>query len=1104
MLAFLRFIILSIRIVSDTNKANFAYTISIRDTIEEIDRIVERAEVNLNTLANTINVIYDLNHKYNENYNLIFTDRLNPLIKSVLINSPGVDSVWFQIDANLPFSDHIYNWYKFENNNYVNLQKKYNEHRQITPEDDSYYFKAIKTKKLIWTDIYQDYDSKIKTMSLAQPVYKSNQLIGVVGIDISVENLHQALKNMQEKFKGTEIFLLNSEGKLLIAQFLPDEKDTNDVEQFLPIFKKLYAEDKDNSEKIIEYNDNGIRKTAISLWLSNNYELVITFHNKEIYKGFNRLFITIYIIFTIMIGMGLVALVNKRKLMRTNFNLELEKNKLRTILDASPNIIMLKDLNGIYIDCNKRCLDAFKLTKEEFCGKTDYDFFNEEEIKEILENDRIVLETKKTLIKEGCYILDNSNKVCLEKYIVPIFNIHGEIVNLFILGIDITKRKEGEAFLQNAKETAEKTAEMKSNFLANMSHEIRTPLNGVIGFIQLLSETKTTKEQAEFIEDALMSSEMLLNIINEILDFSKIEAEKLNIDEVSFDVRNIVEDITLIATTTAEKKGVEVNALICSDIPEKVIGDPVRIKQILNNLVNNAVKFTKEGEIVIHVKQLWEDSDNSVLSFKVRDTGIGIEQDKLNQIFEAFNQADNSMTRRFGGTGLGLAISKRLAELMNGSINVESKVGEGSTFTFIVPCSKDKTITSEDNNNINQLQGIKILAVDKNTTDLKIIHYYLNEMNCIIYEAHSAQEALDILNNDTFSVILIDYNVQNINDKRLSTILRENDSYKNIPLILSKPLTKKSDYDDSQEAEFNSIIHKPIKKQDLIESIINVISTQNDTLQNQFIESELVLNTRFSPEAKILVVEDSELNQKLVLKILEKHGLKADIANNGQEAIDAFKFKKYDLIFMDCQMPILNGYDATKQIREIENESKNLHTPIIAMTANALAKDEIKCYEIGMDAYISKPVNVNELLNIIKKYINLVKETAVAAAETDYVKCENIHDYIEKIICEITQELGFSIEEAVNFLDEFIKYLPQALTEFDKTLQDNDFEQLKKDAHKLKGSSSTLRINDLTQLILELEYNASKFDKENCERLLGLIETQIENLTSLFFKFNDK
>lgn len=1105
LLAFLRFVITSVQLVSYTNKNNFIYTIKVRNTIEEIDKIVERSEVNLNVLVDTVNATYDAKKISDKNYNLSYIEELNPLVQSILLNSPGINGAWFQINSDLPFASNIFNWYQNQNGKFVDMrtrdEKHYLTNRKINPKEDPYYFEALKSKKAIWSDIYKDVDSKMDMVSIVQPVYKKNILIGVAGIDISTSNLQSALKNMQTKFPGSEIFLLDRNENLILAQVLNKKKGQKNNYAFLPVLK---AKIHDNIEKgieqeeMVQYNDNGVSKTAIELSLSNNYEIIITFSNKDLYKGFNRLFTTVYLIFSIMVALAIVAIINKKRLIKINQNLEMEKNKLRSIIDASPNIVLIKNSDGVYIDCNNKFLELMGIQKKDIIGKTDYDLFAESHISEILENDRIVSETKKTLVKEACYMGKDGNEFCVEKHIIPLFDADKNLINLCIIGFDITKVKQEQAFLQKAKEAAEKATEMKSNFLANMSHEIRTPMNGVIGFIQLLKDTSATKEQEEFIDDALKSSEMLLEIINDILDFSKIEADKLKIDEVSFDVRSIVEDVTLMATSSAETKGLSVNSFICSDIPGNVFGDPGRIKQVLNNLVNNAIKFTKKGEIVIYVNQIWEDSETAMLSFKVQDTGIGIEEDKLNYVFEAFEQADTSMTRKFGGTGLGLAISKKLAELMNGDIQVESTFGEGSTFTFTLPCKKDKELTNEKNPSLQSLQGTRILVVDDNVTDLKIIHHYLSEENCIIEEAHSAEEALQILNNESqnTSVILIDYKMQKLDGKYLSSLIKENETFKDIPLLLYKPLTKRTDYDAIQENEFRGFLTKPIKKQDLLDAISNVINNKdqsNDRLLTSHINE---CENKFNPEASILTVEDSELNCKLMLKILRKHGLSSDLACNGKEAVEAFKLKKYDLILMDCQMPVLDGYEATKEIRKIEGGLD--HTPIVAMTANALAKDEAKCYEIGMDDYISKPINVNELLTIIKKYI---KVEPSSNEKLDYAKSQNPNDYIQNSVNEMMLELGFSKSEAVEFLTEFIKSLPLSVLELEKSIEKNDFEQLKKDAHKLKGSSSTLRLKSLTQLILELEYKASKADQESCVTSIIAIKKHIDEISLLLFKF---
>lgn len=1093
---FLLFVINSVKIVSDTNKNNFVYTIKVRDSIEEIDKIVERAEVNLSLVNDVIALTYNISNQNDVTYNYDYLNKVDSLVKSALINTPGVTGTWFQININMPSAKHLYIWYELKNGKFVKIKQldsTTSEERILTPEDDSYYFEAVEHKQTTWSDIYTDADTDEKMITISQPVYKNGKLIGVSGVDISLENLMTALTNMQKHFVGAEIFLLDHKGNILLSKLLKDHKIISNSY----IFNELIFKQKENQDTMIEYFDEGNNKTAILLELSNKYNIVMTFDDKKIYSGLDRLFKTIYFIFLILFSLLALFFLNKTKIAKINERLEDERNKLRAIIDSSPNALLIKDLRGVYTDCNNKFLEYVGIKKEDLIGKTDYDIFTStDEINEILKNEKSVKDTQKIVSNELCYENKDGSKVYIEKQIIPLLNENNELTGLLINASNITKQKQEQEILQKAKDEAEKATIIKSNFLANMSHEIRTPLNGMLGFIQLLKDTSLTEEQEEFISDAQKSSELLLDIINDILDFSKIEADKLKIDTVSFDIRSLVEDATIMATSNAQSKGLELNSLICSDVPQKVFGDPGRVKQILNNLISNAIKFTHKGEVVIYVKNIHQENNNATISFEVKDTGIGIAKENQNLIFEEFTQADASMTRKYGGTGLGLAICKKLIEMMGGRIYLESNLNEGSTFTFAIPFKIDNNLDQEINFSLNALNGTKILVVNDNKTDLKIFRYYLNEINCIILEAHSQQEAIDILKqNDNFAAALIDYKIENAGEIELSQQIKKDSKIKDIPLILYTSLAKRGDSALAKEKGFKGYITKPIKKYELIETLATAMSIKEAKEEAKLVTKHLINEIKFNQKAKVLVVEDSEINCKLILKILRTYGLNCDLATNGQEAITAYKAHKYDLILMDCQMPILNGYEATEIIRKLE-EKTGEHTPIIALTANALSRDEERCYNAGMDDYISKPIIIENILEIISKYIELVKEDSMEVEE----KYGNIQE-IESIINDMSKELAFTKTEAIQFFVEYLEMLPKSVDDLEDALKDNDFEKLKQTAHKLKGSSSSLRIEKITQLSSALELEAMNTNKENCSKLVNDIKTNYEYFNALLLKF---
>lgn len=1103
-LSLFRFILKTINLVSDTNQTNFSYSIKTREMVEKIDKVFETANLTLNVLAESITLSYDANKLYDAGYNSNFLNKIDAQLKATLINNPEVDGAWFQINASLPFSFYTYSWYQNRNGKCINVKKylesKYPEKRDLTPTDDPYYYQALKSNKIYWSDIYVDPDLKTKMITVDKPIYKNNKLVGVVGIDLSVNKIDSILVEMRNMFKNSDIFLLNQNNNIILYSL----HNTSNSTYTPPNFKLLFKNKLNQDNSIVFYRESGIKKTAIFLTLVNDFRTIVTIPNKLIFKGFDKLFKIVYFTFFLLMALSIFLLLNVKELRFANTELENRAKKLNTIFDSSPNIIVLKGNDKKYKLCNYKFTELFDINNIQIIGKTAQDIFPKEQADQIDKMESIVFKTKKMVSYEAVYNGIDS-ELYLRKYIIPLFDTNNELVEILIIAVDITKSKIEQKILREAKDAAEHATLMKSNFLANMSHEIRTPLNGVLGFIQLLKETKLSTEQNEFLVDAQKSSEVLLDIINDILDFSKIEAGKLQLENISFDLRSLVEDITLFANANAENKGLEVSSLICSDVPKQVIGDPGRIRQILNNLLSNAIKFTHSGEIVIYIKQILEDNDTAFVSFEVKDTGIGIEEEKLNYIFEEFTQSDASMTRKYGGTGLGLAICQRLVSMMDGSIHVKSKVNEGSTFTFSLPLRKDVLYEDKSYSSMNSLNGAKILVIDDNSTDLKIIQYYLSEANCVIYEAHTCEEAVGIINREkeNISLILVDYKMQITCDSEFCSLYNENDDYKDIPIILYTSLAKRGDSVWAQKKGFKGYLTKPIKKSDLIDTISMVINYKKNNINNEFVTKHLIKERKFSNKTRILVVEDSIMNCKLINKILSNNGLSCDFAYNGLEALNAFRSNKYDLILMDCQMPILDGYEATQEIRKIEGEDS--HIPIVAMTANAMPKDREKCLNIGMDEYISKPIDINLLLDTISKFIpNSDFETSFEPiVQTELTQVEiNGENEFDNILSRVADELMFEKQDILDLFIEYFEFLPQAISDLESAIVDDDAKVVAGIAHKIKGASANLRVEEIAQISLELETAAKQEQGNNIyAELVNKLKLSLEHFNSLFSRY---
>ncbi len=765
-----------------------------------------------------------------------------------------------------------------------------------------------------------------------------------------------------------------------------------------------------------------------------------------------------------------------------------EKNSLvRTLLNSTADLIFYKGIDGVYRGCNPAFAEHLGLTEEEVVGRTDVELYGEEAAAGFRATDAEALSGRGPVRVEEWVELPDGSRRFLETVKTVVYGPDGEPMGVLGVVRDDTERKLTEERIKEMAEAAARATQMKSAFLANMSHEIRTPMNGILGMTELLLDTELTEEQRQSLQIIRTSAEALLGILNDILDLSKIEAGHLELERIPFDLHDAVTGAVQVFALPAAQRGNELAMDIRPEVPRGVRGDPVRLRQVLANLVGNAVKFTEHGEVVVSVTLVGREDGIARIRFSVEDTGVGIPPEKQEAIFEEFSQADSSVTRKHGGTGLGLTISRRLVELMGGTLQLRSREGVGSEFFFTLPLPVEEGWSPPEEPGLDvDLSGMRVLVVDDHDTNRRIVREFLEGAGARVDTAPEADRALEILRaaaeeGDPVQLAILDVAMPGRDGFELAREIREDERLRDTRLLILTSVTTAGDRQRARDLGIGCYLLKPVSRKDLLKGVRTTLGEEEGECATSAVSAGRLFGDR---RVRVLLAEDNPVNQQVALALLERWGVEVRAVTDGRQALEALEEESFDLVLMDVQMPGMDGLEATRRIRERPEWAE---MPVVALTAHALSEERDRCLEAGMNDFLSKPFRAEALRDLLLRWIPGGEGEGPPPVDLDGFR-------------EAMREAGIEsvVESAVRI---FLEETPARMADLRSAVEAGDGEAVEQVAHALKSGARNLRAVRFGELLERMEDLGRGGDvsaaaallpevEEACERVMEYLEAR--------------